>query len=590
VQAVASDRERLWFKRLGGEPTASDRDAASEAIRRAAASEELGRGVEADVTAYERLVAMHGRDGMAAALVARANRRWAAISLQIALPGSFVLPRLARLPSIDAALSELGVVYPIDGTPGVNPAVYAGDWPYHVRWGADSAVVAARFLMLGQGVGAAAVLRQALERWTENRAFALGLTIAAGEPKAAFYDRVWRGGTELRLNIELLYVQLSELLHGRGMLVPIIEWETAELCESDPPPDVLAALAVLADLGSLVLQQITACTLDLAHGAGRTDLETLLIEWPRTSEPPGQAACDTVLPALWPLTPTLLSGDVVMELAVSAEVYERQIANIGSGDRLPLAALAVLAFLHRRHRATQAAVAAFEEEERLVGRKLNWRSLSDREARYLLVNETAAIAGRWVGAEVGAALAFAASAMRSAFVLWLEDDNRAMIAVRAALEAAARARTWRTKPAKAAALSAKGARASPRDWLAAAGWRRFGVLNVALGELSHVGYNARWDGALEALAAAQPAPSEDMPAIHTGRGSVLDVVQYLVGAEAVIQLTQLSPELGTTARSILGIGADPEVLIERWLQIAGNVGTFDLGGSIFQPPPTDPFG
>ncbi len=111
----------------------------------------------------------------------------------------------------------------------------------------------------------------------------------------------------------------------------------------------------------------------------------------------------------------------------------------------------------------------------------------------VLAGELAAVASRWLldtlrPTQAADALVVAASALRLATWLWLEDDDRAMACLRVVVEQIARSRVWRAKPTRAAALEAK-ARTTPRDRLETAGWRRLSLLKQAI----HLGAPDLWD-------------------------------------------------------------------------------------------------
>lgn len=127
-----------------------------------------------------------------------------------------------------------------------------------------------------------------------------------------------------------------------------------------------------------------------------------------------------------------------------------------------------------------------------------------------------------------------------------------------------------------------GARASPRARLQAGGWRRFGDLNTALGELSHVSFAARWDGALDGLAAVRPGPQSCTGPEHTARGSSLDQVAFLLAVEAIAAADQTSTSIADAAREALGIH-DLERTIEEWQVLSWQYRAFDFGEPVFGP-------
>src|SRR5262249_52397480 len=153
-----------------------------------------------------------------------------------------------------------------------------------------------------------------------------------------------------------------------------------------------------------------------------------------------------------------------------------------------------LSFVWHRDAAVQAALRALEVERKELGTKFNLDSLRSRGVWYSLTSEVAGLVGAWTEGSASNAAGMISTSIRSAYWLWLEDDDRAMGVLRTTLEEAARLRTWRRRPDKARRLEAS-ERTTPRDWLGAAGWRRLDALNRALGELAHARADSRWHGA-----------------------------------------------------------------------------------------------
>lgn len=138
--------------------------------RRSREDEALGRSTPDTVAGYEALVSGHGPDGFAAGIISRANRRWENLVAALPFTGSIGFRHLWRVPMLDGALASRGLSYRVEATVDVAPAALGSDWLGQLRWGLDSAAAATRFQLLCQPIGAAAVLRQQLERWTANRA------------------------------------------------------------------------------------------------------------------------------------------------------------------------------------------------------------------------------------------------------------------------------------------------------------------------------------------------------------------------------------------------------------------------------------
>ena len=217
-----------------------------------------------------------------------------------------------------------------------------------------------------------------------------------------------------------------------------------------------------------------------------------------------------------------------------------------------------LAFSWHRARSIRTAELALSRERAMLGDEFDLDGLTGRGVGLVLASEAASISAGWLDRPAMSTAAYLiGSGLRSAYWLWLEDDDRAMSVLRCVLEQTARLRVWRLKPTKAAAFEASGARVSPRDWLEAAGWRRLRALNAALGEFAHAKPSSNWPGARDLLAQLQ-TDAEDETAILTARGAALDFVAELVAAEILACVEALSPLVGRVMTSGLA-GAGIEI-------------------------------
>jgi hypothetical protein len=118
-------------------------------------------------------------------------------------------------------------------------------------------------------------------------------------------------------------------------------------------------------------------------------------------------------------------------------------------------------------------------------------------------------------------------------------------------------------------IEQRGALASSRDWLEAAGWRRLSILNRSLGEFSHATLEARWSGARKVLTELQPLdPNSRSPREQTARGSALNEVAFALGSELAHLARHHHKALSEAFEAVLPYAEDEgsEEQIEEWLQ------------------------
>ena len=178
-----------------------------------------------------------------------------------------------------------------------------------------------------------------------------------------------------------------------------------------------------------------------------------------------------------------------------------------------------LFFLHRRYSSASLALRGLKQEAELYEQeKLDLRGFNSRQFRLIIVSELLGLVANWETRDCPAAsAAVASSGLRSAFWLWLEDDNRAMGILRNVVEALARLRTYTRNPRRAEKVEAR-PYVSPRTWLSEAGWRRLQALNMALSELAHTRPTPHWSAAWVLLVALQPEAEEPELRPYRGRG------------------------------------------------------------------------
>lgn len=598
-------RELRASPQTAGEEEKRARRAASRAERRAAS-------IGSSLDEYRHLASIDSKR-VTEALISRHNKRMSRIgSLQGDLNGE-LMGVLVSAGSIDLSLRRLGA------SKHRMPSSYAGSWVDHVSWGADSAFQAARLAFSGQFAGACTILRTQLERWTENMAFNAELTHQQGESFGDFAARVWSTanmtypykadtalinaregsvrdtwederkssnqgeviavGEDRLVRPSELADGLSEILHGRGPWAELALWEAGRLLEGEDPLAQPAA-KLLGDAILLNLRQIRVCAATLASDAGNPGLARSLFSMPEIL-PAGTVAPPPT--SLMPLIPsTGLAPDVIKTLERGAYLHGQVLIGRRPAGRLYRDDEWVfLSFLERRARAARGALKAFDAEREHLGDEFNLNGVSSKEFYLIMAAETAGLASNWSpNKHAATALALSSSALRSAFWLWLEDDDRAMALLRVCLEQYARLRAWRTKPEKAEKLEEKGD-ATPRDWLNTAGLKRLLPFNRALGEFAHAKRNSKWDGARKLLTEIQVNASPET-AIYTARGHAMGIVSGLIWHESIQHVQMLASDVGMIMEEIFnehrGEGFDGEM--NEWFNHVVQFKRMEFGAGI----------
>jgi hypothetical protein len=390
------------------------------------------------------------------------------------------------------------------------------------------------------------------------------------------------------------------LIHGRDFSVAI-GWDSGGLLETraEVPNEAYGAVHLITDALALSIRQIRLATLSLAEVAGkRADVAALAAIGDTFSEAdpedidsrppinsPDRRFTRPSLPGLMPLLPSEgLAPGPLSVLEKASWQFEQVLAGWKpNGEFLRDDQLLYLDFMWHRNVSAISALKALKLEEEELGDDFDLGSLGSRASQWVIVTEAASLAGRWVNNQhVAAALSLIGSGLRSAYWLWLEDDDRAMSILRSILEQASRSRAWRTKPEKAAELETRH-QTTPRDWLEAAGWRRLAALNRALGEFAHVKPNSRWIVARNLLSELQ-MNADPESAIHRAHGASLDFVSLLVARETLAWCEQLSSTLAKTLSSVftrVGFG-EVEHALEAALNHMWTHRGDDLGEPVFR--------
>lgn len=384
---------------------------------------------------------------------------------------------------------------------------------------------------------------------------------------------------------------LGDILHAltgtRAM-----RWDAVERCDPGTAPPQVQGLY------GLVEDAVRLCSMQIAHSlrfvaAEQSDFESVLklsclpdslsyteaepeeaaggsgpglIGRPSWPVPPPGTVKRISLVALLPMHPDHgLRREYVRTLGRGAQVFEAALSGKPAGRLFRDDELMSLAFSWHRFRVARGALAALRKERKTLGDKWDLAGLQARELPYLLTSEVAGLVCAWSGdSPVADAAAAVSTSIRSAYWLWLEDDDRAMGVLRTTLEQTARMRTWRRRPDKAGKLETSG-QATPRDWLDAAGWRRLEAMNRALGEMAHARIGSRWDGARNLLAQLQPSFPQEM-SIYTARGFCLDTLVLLAARELLDSIQLISPAVALSFSKVLRLEPPGENRVDSELE------------------------
>lgn len=533
-------------------PRTARRAAEKAGVKRALAAERRGRQVPPTVDGFRAALAERGYDGLAEALISRHNQRMQRLREAGEILQQSAFPALSGFLPLQLVAQELGA------HPGRWPSHSGRTWPDHLAWGLDSVAAGVRLMLAIQPVGAAVLSRTQLERWSANLQFNSALAQVPGEDTATWLTRLWTSPgapqTTLASIVGALFADLSEVLHGRGPLMPLVWLDIADITAL-PTADHLRLMDTLTDAQIVSLTQLRNC---LATAAEEK-------EWPVLAETaaairliaPARSWTPDVAGTVVPLIPShfaALEGE--LGALATGHAKSMQALRHGHDPEYPSEAWPLFAFGGQRFRALTTATKAFERERDLLGERFGEHGIEELGTEAVLSGEMAAMLAVWLrerDTEPTAADAFAvcASALRSAHWLWLEDDDRAMGCLRCVIEQLARARTWRVKPERAGRIEAS-LNATPRDWIEASGWRRLGLMSRALGEFAHSSTSVDWSLARDALVALQSDPQDEL-ARFTGRTHALSVLIFMVSVECAAWVDQFSIELGEAYRNVIRI-------------------------------------
>jgi hypothetical protein len=507
------------------------------------------------VAGFDAALNDRGPDAIAEALIARHNQRLQRILQSSHMMQSIGLPLLVSQSPMRFAAEELGA------DPGRPPFYNGPTWPDQLAWGLDSVVTAVRFMLCLQPIGAAVVARTQLERWSSNLEFNSGGNQQTGESTVDWLNRLWsHPGIRLPDGIDTpvgdLFADLSELVHGRGRLMPLVWLDIADITDI-PSSDHVQLLETISDAVIVSLSHIRTCLATAASEKG-FDVLAQTVNAIRLVAPTRSWLSD-LRTLVWPMMPMFIrQPGVEGPLAATAAAY-RKVMRAWQTGRMPTEPPELwpaLAFGFHRFRALHTAQLANRHEQKLLGDRFKEDGVERSVTEAVLAGEMAAVLAAWLRQDSETrspadAFATCASGLRSAQWLWLEDDDRGMGCLRSVVEQVARARTWRLRPDRARKIEAN-PNSTPRDWIEGAGWRRLNLLSRALGEFAHGSTKVNWSAARNALVAIQH--TDDTPeAKYTGRTHALTAMIFILAVECAAWTDRFGNHLGDAYRQVVRV-------------------------------------
>jgi hypothetical protein len=254
------------------------------------------------VAGFEAAIRDRGHDGIAEALIARHNQRMQRIVRSGHMMQSIGLPLLTSQFPMGLAAEELGA------DPG-RPPFYSGPtWPDHLAWGLDSVIAAVRLMLCLQPVGASIVARTQMERWSSNLQFNSGIDQQPGESTVGWLNRLWAGhgvrpADGVKTPVGELFADLSELLHGRGRLMPLVWLDIADVTDV-PSSEHAQLLEAIGDALIVSLSRIRTCLATAAEEKGFEVLAQTVNRMRLVS--PARSWLPDLSTFLWPLLPMFI--------------------------------------------------------------------------------------------------------------------------------------------------------------------------------------------------------------------------------------------------------------------------------------------
>ena len=500
--------------------------------------------------------------GQKLALVEKERRAFVLDSPSILPPEGWGV--MAHIPFADAALSSCGAPWPKhSGIPGNH------NWGSHLRWGLDQCVEIIRLIRAGHTYGALVATRAFLERWTLNIASSHSVVRDEGEEDSAYITRVWAVYAEHPYIVRDLGADwrwLSECIHGRGELPQVLSVYPSNITAS---PDISATVALnrrMVAIADHALIQVRGAIATFATEKAQLDLVPFLqgAGWkvPTSLGDPAQ-----ISDVLTPLDPPVVSSRGSAAIQHIGVRYQSLVSLPEVRQSLARGVLKPVqihdAFMERRARAITLAEQGFINEAKIYPPEKHHPYLISLLYRFIAIAEASALVASDSTGHEAAALRTAASALQSAWPLWLNDNDLALACVRGLVEQTARARTHRLKPDKAQKMEER--MSGPNRWIEAAGLKRLKAFGRALGEFSHIALSSRRGGARAVLVDLQPS---DAPFPNqTARIHALENATYFLAYELLSRFEESYPKLAIAFREAVTLldQEEHERLQDEWL-------------------------
>ena len=504
-----------------------------------------------------RHVARYGERGLIEVVLYRQKQRWSNLNKTSQLLTAAAIMPLRRIPYLDWLIEQVKMTRGVVQSDEDKALIL-------FQQGIDEILAYSRHAMMLGPIAAAVLARHQIERWSSSILFSMGIKKASETPTP---DEVANAFLKTSFDMKNVWQMLSGIIHGREGMIDLTTWESTECACYEERCLMLSPLFSLTSMGlRYVLFWIEqGLTLHVQDELGCPDLV------------PDKRPVD-VLPNLDALHPTAhftllfqLDLHTLPRLQWATTIPNDYTQRLLQVPKWPPASggddLLMFAFASRRGRAINRAIAAFALESGTPKELFDDpdQVLFSKEIRKAIVCETAGLIALHSKLQGSVFLAHAASALRSAFVLWLEDDSHSMACVRVAIEAVAKARAWRLKMDQAIKLNAWESAPVGR-WLDLAGYKRLKPLYGKINRFSHF-VLAEESAKIRGLVDLLHDQTSSLNHIQLARGQIRQHVEYIAAIEISEWLKLVLPELELPFWRALGVSDATHLkrAVEHWM-------------------------